>query len=203
MLVLEAASRRFGGDYALRPCSLELDPGAVAVVEGANGSGKTTLLRVAAGVITPTSGRRECGGSALYLRPGAGGRSSQSVEDAVGFVARVAALRSGAGTRDERTQEALHVSGLAALRRRRVGTLSSGQRSRLLAALVVAARPTVVCLDEPFAHLDADGAACVTAAVRSAVSAGTSVLLAVHDAESLGWAWAARLRLCSGTLGVV
>ncbi len=52
----ENIDKRFGGLYALRRVSLEIDAGECVVFAGRNGSGKTTLLRTAARLTRPSSG---------------------------------------------------------------------------------------------------------------------------------------------------
>ncbi len=60
--------------------------------------------------------------------------------------------------------------------------LSGGQRQRLAVARALLTRSGVVLLDEPTAHLDADGARSLLADLRSGLS-GTAVLLVTHDAS--------------------
>ena len=173
-LELRGVSRLYGAVRALAPTSLLMEPGTVVVVEGDNGSGKSTLLRLAAGLLRPSSGARECAGPALYLRPDGGGRAVEHVRDAVAFTAALAGDSS-------RAVVALENAGLAELGGRRVGSLSSGQRARLMLAHLEASGPALACLDEPTAHLDADGAQRVADTVAAAAAGGTSVLVATHD----------------------
>ena len=175
-LRLDRAGRRYGTLTALTPTSLDMERGTVVLVEGDNGSGKSTLLRLAAGLLRPSTGSRECAGPALYLRPDGGGRATERVRDAIGFAA---ALR---GTvRGER--HALEAVGLGALGHRPVASLSSGQRARLMLAYLRVVGPALVCLDEPTAHLDAAGTQLVIDHVGAAAAHGASVLLATHDSR--------------------
>lgn len=173
-LWLDQAGRRYGMLTALAPTSLVMERGAVVLVEGDNGSGKSTLLRLAAGLLRPSTGTRECAGPALYLRPDGGGRATERVRDAIGFAA---ALRG----RAHEERHALETVGLEGVGHRQVASLSSGQRARLMLAYLRVSSPALACLDEPTAHLDAAGWQLVIDNVRAAVVNGTSVLLATHD----------------------
>lgn len=175
-LTLADVTRSFAGRRVLGPLTLRLDTAAVGVVHGPNGTGKTTLLRVAAGMLVPTNGVRACTGRAVYLRPGSGARHALTVRRAL---AHTAAL---AGTPAPVVDEACQLAGLTtALTARRVGELSAGQHARLSVALAVVATPALACLDEPTAHLDADGVDRVRALVRMLTDRGAAVLLASHS----------------------
>ena len=145
---------------------------------GPNGAGKTTLLRLAAGLLHPTTGVRECSGTALYVRGGAGLRSAQTVRDAV---AGNAAL---VGRRDA-VPGALRLLGLEALAGRRVGTLSAGEKVRAALAAAVACAPALLCLDEPTAALDEDALSDLVVVLDAVRAAGTAVLVATHQPDPL------------------
>jgi branched-chain amino acid transport system ATP-binding protein/branched-chain amino acid transport system permease protein len=61
----DSLSKRFGGVVAADDVDLELVPGTVTALIGPNGSGKTTVLRLLAGTLPPDSGRVILDGSAL------------------------------------------------------------------------------------------------------------------------------------------
>ena len=50
-------SKRYGGTWALRECTLAIPAGHVAALVGPNGAGKTTLLNLAVGLATAVRGR--------------------------------------------------------------------------------------------------------------------------------------------------
>lgn len=67
VLELKNVTKRYGKKTALDDVTLNLPKGAVVGLLGPNGSGKTTMLKMAAGLLTPTSGEiLACG-----MRPGA------------------------------------------------------------------------------------------------------------------------------------
>lgn len=176
-LALTRVTRDFAGRRVLGPVDLRLDAGVLAVVAGLNGAGKTTLLRVAAGLLVPSGGSRVCAGRAVYSRPGGGARHPLRVGQSL---AQTAALT---GTSPSTVARAAAAADLEGLTERRVSELSSGQHARLSVALVAAAGPSVVCLDEPTAHLDTAGIEGVRAVVRLLLAGGTAVVLVSHSPE--------------------
>jgi energy-coupling factor transport system ATP-binding protein len=148
----------------LQPTDLSLNPGERRLVLGKNGSGKTSLLRLLAGLAAPTSGRVLLDDvevrldSTLWPRVAAIFEEpdpqflADTVEAEVAFGLESMALRPEE-TR-ARTAEALESHGLRALAGRDPRTLSAGEKVRTLLAAVLAARPSVLLLDQCFAHLD-------------------------------------------------
>ena len=198
VLRLRAASRRYDSALALSPVSLSLHPGTATLVTGHNGSGKSTLLRLVAGLLRPSAGSREADGKAVYLLSGQGARAVETARAAVGTAARLAGLPADEATRA--ATSSLEVVGLAPLADRAVGTFSSGQRARVSLAVALACPAAVVCLDEPTAHLDSDGAALVASTVDTLAGRGTAVLVATHDPAARTWPMDAHLHLEGGVV---
>ena len=170
---------RLAGVSVLRPPATILSdvdwsvaPGQRWVVLGPNGSGKTTLLRLASLYLHPSHGTVDVLGHRLgtvdvrRLRTRIGLvspafadllRADITVVDAV-MAAREAALETwwhtyGAGDRAHAV-ELLARTGAASLADRTFGTLSSGERQRVLLARSLWGDPGLVLLDEPTAGLD-------------------------------------------------
>jgi ABC-2 type transport system ATP-binding protein len=153
-----ALGKRFGrrAAWALRDCSFRLPAGRVCAVVGPNGAGKSTLLAITAGLLAPTDG------TIAVL-----GTDPASARPRVGFVDQdkplypqltvAETLRMGAdlnpGRWDADTAERI-VAGGDLDRRRRIRSLSGGQRTRVALALALAKRPELLLLDEPMADLD-------------------------------------------------
>lgn len=191
VLELVGVSRMHAGRPVWEPLDLQLTAGVVAVVTGANGSGKTTLLRLAAGLLQPSTGRRRCPGRALYVRGGGGLRTAQTVHDAV----RTTAALAGLG---DCLPAALSSTGTTALAHRRVGTLSAGERVRVVLAAAVASRPALLCLDEPTAALDPAGLEVLVRVLSGLRADGCAVIVATHQPQSLLATADAHLRIDAG-----
>ncbi|MBW3601141.1 MAG: ATP-binding cassette domain-containing protein [Actinobacteria bacterium] len=192
-LSLECVSCCFGPTVALAPLTLRMSPGTVCLVTGANGSGKTSLLRVAAGVTRPTTGSRRVPGMAVYLRSGDGARAFQTPRQAIRFVG---GMRDSPGS----VEEALALLGLSDIADRRVRELSAGQRARVTLAVALVCRPALACLDEPTAHLDAEGSVLAGEVLSRLVGDGAAVLVATHDDRVLGKVADSRVHLRDGVL---
>ena len=135
--------------------------GSVALI-GPNGAGKTTLLKVLAGLEKPTSGRvwldsLDLVAMSKSMRARAIGFLPQYFEPhwdlTVAQLVDLGAQRAGAlpvGAL-EKTTEAFELVGLWG---RRWSTLSGGERSRVLLAMVLVADPPILLADEPAAALD-------------------------------------------------
>ena len=155
---------------------------------GTNGAGKTTLLRTLSGAYPPSTGEIELEGAPL-------GGPEDALPAGVGIVPDapfqpahwsaddlVLAQRSVEPEFDTRlVGRLLRRAGIAPstpLRR-----LSAGQRSRLLLAVALGIRPSLLMLDEPFAHLDPLARTEVLEELREHLAGGEdrTILLSTHD----------------------
>ncbi len=149
-----------GGPEVLRGLDLTLRPGDRVVLAGASGGGKSTLLALAAGLYEPTGGRILHDGSQESAPVGLVQQSPENqllaatVEGEVAFGLENLGLPTVEIRR--RVDEALALTGLAALRRRAPSDLSGGEMQRLAFAAAYAMRPALWLLDEPASYLDPD-----------------------------------------------
>ena len=195
-LELDNVCVRFGRREALHGISHQLGPGVTGLV-GPNGAGKTTLLRVLTGVLRPTEGRVLRDGRDINAGSVAMSEHRRSMgwlpQDArlpprmtVGdFLSYAAWLKEIAATESAvATTKALEMTDLIELRRRRLGSLSGGQRRRAALAAAVIGRPSLLLLDEPTNGLDPVQRSHFLSRVRS-LAPECIVLLATHLLEDL------------------
>jgi ABC-2 type transport system ATP-binding protein len=151
--------RRYGSQWALRDCTLEIPRGSITALVGPNGAGKTTLLRLASGLSRPTAGSVRV----LGLDPQA---DAAEALPRVGFLAQEHPLYGGftvaemlrvgrelnPGWDDELAHARIVELGLPL--KKKVRKLSGGQRAQVALTLALAKRPELLLLDEPVAALD-------------------------------------------------
>ena len=206
--VLRDVRVHIGGSTLLDGVDLDVAHGRHLAVLGLNGSGKTTLLRVLAARLFPSEGDVEV----LGVRFGRG--DLRSVRTRIGLVSvaldqldrararvdhLVAAAASGstwpvgdpfttgpAGL-EERVTRALERVGIAQLARRRIDTLSQGERQRVRIARALSIDPELLLLDEPFAGMDLAGRELLVADLDRLLAEpdGPTVVLVTHHLEEL------------------
>jgi ATP-binding cassette subfamily F protein 3 len=163
----------YGERILLAGINLRLRRGARAALTGPNGSGKTTLLRTVAGALPPLAGRMRLGAA---VRSGFMAQEQETLDPARSALQTVLAVMPRDETDARRFLHYFLFSGDDVFTP--VGSLSSGERSRLLLALLVAQGCNFLLLDEPINHLDISSRARFEQALSA--FAGT-VLTAVHD----------------------
>lgn len=178
----------------LRGLSFTVSPGQVLAILGPSGAGKSTLLRLLLGMAAPTAGHVQLDGYPPHLWERA------DFARYVGFVPQHLALTDA--TIAETIARLDHpdlsqviaaaraagVHGLVgslphgyATRLREAGyMLSDGQRQRLALARALYGAPRLLLLDEPDAHLDAEGEAALLCAVGGVRARGGAVVLVTH-----------------------
>ncbi|MEK6398604.1 MAG: ABC transporter ATP-binding protein, partial [Terriglobus sp.] len=178
---------RFGKHVALAPLDLTIPRGSVYALAGHNGAGKTTLLKALLNVLRPTASSATILGtpatqldSSIFTRVGyvAEGQEMPEWMTVRGFMDY---LQPFYPTWDEGTL--LHDLDLP--EDRHIRDLSRGMRMKLALASVLAFRPELILMDEPFSGLDPLVRDELTRTLidRLAADDGTppTVLISTHD----------------------
>jgi iron complex transport system ATP-binding protein len=143
----------------LEPTDLRVEAPSFLCLVGPNGSGKTSLLHALAG-IGPGQGAVRIDGRALAPLPLDERKRLLAYLPASREIAwpvsgrGLVALGLPSGADEGEADRALAALDARDLAERRVDRLSTGERSRILIARALAARPRLLLLDEPAANLD-------------------------------------------------
>ncbi|MGA9839621.1 MAG: ABC transporter ATP-binding protein [Thermoplasmata archaeon] len=193
LLRVEGLSAAWGPTRVLRSVTLSVDRSEYVVLLGPNGSGKTTLLRCIAGLERPTAGRVFLGGADLTDRPAHRRGIGLMFQDPALFSHRTVfenvayaplLQRQPRATVNEVAGRMVELLRLQGFEDRRPDELSGGERQRVALARTLAARPSLVLLDEPFASIDAELKADLRTEFRRVLSAlGTAAIHVTHDRE--------------------
>ncbi len=197
MLTAQSLSVRYGERTVLNNVSFDLDAGQWLMVVGPNGAGKSTLLGAIAQSVPYKGKVTVLGQDARHMRARKLARMlgvlAQNHRVGYGFsVEEVVALGRYAhrghvfAARDPKGEEmvehALKLTGMDALRKQSVLTLSGGELQRTFLAQVFAQNPDILLLDEPSNHLDLKYQREIYALIAQWLSQpGRAVLSVVHD----------------------
>uniref|UniRef100_UPI0035B2BCC9 type I secretion system permease/ATPase n=1 Tax=Sphingomonas sp. TaxID=28214 RepID=UPI0035B2BCC9 len=191
----------------LKSVSLTASPGEIVALIGPSGAGKSTLLRVIAGAIAPDAGEVRIDGTSLadWDREALGASVGYTPQTPMLFptsvhanISRFAADRGAGGVGlDALVVDAARAAGAhetiqhfpqgydTMLSIREAGGLSAGQRQLVSLARALFGRPTLVLLDEPNAHLDANGEAVLMSTLAALRGRGATIIVSTHRASLL------------------
>ena len=180
---------------ALDGISMRVEPGERIGLVGRVGSGKSTLVRILAGLYQPDTG--------VYLLNGIDTRqfSSAAIRAEIGLCVQEPELFSGSLRENiligrpfaspEELERAVELSGVDSFSARhpegldmpieeRGRSLSGGQRQAVALARCLIRRPSVLCLDEPTAHMDMATERQLTGRLKAIADTGVTLVVASH-----------------------
>ncbi|MBY0519164.1 MAG: LPS export ABC transporter ATP-binding protein [Sphingomonas sp.] len=192
-LALVSIAKAYDKRTVLSDVSVSVGRGEVVGLLGPNGAGKTTCFYSVMGLVKPDSGRimldgEDITGLPMYRRAilGLGYLPQEtsifrglSVEKNILTVLELS--EPDAAARGRRLDQLLEEFGLTRLRDAPAMALSGGERRRAEIARALAANPSIVLLDEPFAGIDPISIADIRDLVCQLKKRGIGVLITDHN----------------------
>ncbi|WP_028064770.1 ABC transporter ATP-binding protein [Solirubrobacter soli] len=180
-VTLSGVRKAFGDVVALDGVDLRIGAGELVAVVGPSGCGKSTLLEIVCGLAAPDAGTVSAPPAALMpqrdgLLPWLSALDNAALALRVGGASRASARAAAHGL--------FATFGLEGFERSRPSALSGGMRQRVAFIRTLLAGRPLLCLDEPFAALDALTRAQAQTWLGSALEREPrTVLLVTHDVE--------------------
>jgi lipopolysaccharide export system ATP-binding protein len=192
-LEVRSIAKSYDRRAVLHDVSLDVHRGEVVGLLGPNGAGKTTCFYSVMGLVKPDSGRIFLDGQDItelpmyrrailglgYLPQETSIFRGMTVEQNIMAVLEVS--EPNAAVRRDRLEQLLGEFGITALRDSPAMALSGGERRRCEIARALAAEPTIMLLDEPFAGIDPISIADIRELVRELKSRDIGVLITDHN----------------------
>ncbi len=192
-LEVRSIAKAYDRRAVLHDVSLTVSRGEVVGLLGPNGAGKTTCFYSVMGLVKPDSGRIFLDGQDITNLPmyrrailGIGYLPQETsifrgltVEQNILAVLEVAEPNRRA--RQQRLEQLLGEFGLTNLRESPALALSGGERRRCEIARALAADPSIMLLDEPFAGIDPISISDIRDLVRELKQRGIGVLITDHN----------------------
>ncbi|MFL6784946.1 MAG: LPS export ABC transporter ATP-binding protein [Sphingomicrobium sp.] len=192
-LEVRSIAKSYDKRAVLHDVSLDVHRGEVVGLLGPNGAGKTTCFYSVMGLVKPDSGLIYLDGNDItplpmyrrailglgYLPQETSIFRGMTVEENI--LAVLEAAEPDKDARMERLEQLLGEFGLTALRDSPAMALSGGERRRCEIARALAADPSIMLLDEPFAGIDPISISDIRELVRELKSRGIGVLITDHN----------------------
>ena len=192
-LEVRSIAKAYDRRAVLHDVSLDVHRGEVVGLLGPNGAGKTTCFYSVMGLVKPDSGRIFLDGDDITELPmyrrailGLGYLPQETsifrgltVEQNIMAVLEVA--EPDGRTRRDRLEQLLGEFGLTHLRESAAMALSGGERRRCEIARALAADPSIMLLDEPFAGIDPISISDIRELVRELKQRDIGVLITDHN----------------------
>lgn len=185
LIEVSGLSKRFAQIAALTDVSFHVREGEVLGLIGPNGAGKSTLFECLAGVLPSDSGAVRSGGRPVgaherpallfYVPDAIAPWPAQSVRWALDFT--IGFFRGRAPLREQ----VIDQLDLRALLPQSIGTLSKGQRKRVVLAIGLLTPQPALLIDEPFEGLDLRQARDIATALRAHACRGRTLFLSIHQ----------------------
>lgn len=180
-----ALTKMYGDKAAVKHLDLKVREGEIYGFIGRNGAGKSTTLKMLCGIASPTEGEIRLFGRPVS-DPAARRRLGVLIE-AAGLYPNMTARQNAVmkakcmGLADEKSvDEALQVTGLSDVGKKKVKHFSMGMKQRLGVALALLGNPDLLILDEPINGLDPEGIRELRQLIMALHEEGKTILVSSH-----------------------
>ncbi|WP_203583491.1 ABC transporter ATP-binding protein [Sheuella amnicola] len=208
MLNIQNLSKTFGGVKAVQNVDLDVSKGSIHSVIGPNGAGKTTLLNLMTGIYTPTTGSMKLNDESVdgltpdeLARRGMS-RTFQNLQICMNMSAienvmvgahlrlnysllagifRLPALRKADSACRDEARELMDFVGVGKYVDYAANQMPYGALKRLEIGRAMAARPSILLLDEPAAGLNHTETGEIEALIAKVADSGVTIVLVEHD----------------------
>ncbi len=200
-ICIDRLSFAYNGAEALRDVTLHIEHGCALGIIGPNGGGKTTLLKIVLGLIKAHRGdvrvmgldpaevcRRGDVVGYVAQKPTFEPRFPVSVRQVVrmGLTGKTGLFRSYPQQHLADVEQLLEQLAVADIADRPIGDLSGGQQQRVLIARALAARPSILLLDEPTVGVDVAGQQRFAELIHDLhQSLGLTIVIVSHDLRAV------------------
>lgn len=187
LLRVDRLVKSYGDFVAVRDVSFRVHSGEVFVIVGPNGSGKTSTVECIEGIREPDSGDISLMGYDPSVGPYTYNKLFGAQLQESSLPARIR-LREALQLFSQYYRDPWDVGDLLdrvgfepTHHRQYFDTLSGGQKRRLMLALALLGRPTLIILDEPTSGLDPHARLAMWNLLDQAIADGTTILMTTHD----------------------
>ena len=186
-------TKSYGRRVVVRDVGLEIRQGEVVGLLGPNGAGKTTTFYMVVGLARPDTGSVTLGDDDITAMP-----MYQRARQGIGYLPQEASVfrkltaeenvlaileTRGLKATEQRAhaRELLEELGIQAMARQPAYTLSGGERRRLEICRALAAEPSFILLDEPFAGIDPIAVIDIQKIIAHLRDRGIGILITDHN----------------------
>lgn len=182
ILECKSLTKKFKENTALNDVNLSIGKGRIVGLLGPNGSGKTTFIKIAAGLLTPTSGDIAIGGNFVgvetkkivsYLPDHNFLTPWMTVEGMIKYFEDF--YEDFSRERAEKMLENLSIN-----RKSKIKTLSKGTQEKVALILVMSRRAQLYLLDEPIAGVDPATRDYILRTILSNYDGDATIIISTH-----------------------
>lgn len=188
---IQDVSKKYGTQQALKKIDLTIYQGQFFGLLGVNGAGKSTLINILAGLVRPTTGsvkimQKDIINEYREARRNLGVVPQELIDEPFFHIKDLLTLQSGYfSIRDNKAwiNELLEVMDLQDKANMKMDMLSGGMKRRVLIAMALVHKPSVVILDEPTAGVDVNLRKNLWRFIKKLHQLGHTIILTTHYLE--------------------